>query len=87
MKLGNDDRQRRAQLQLREVTHEGNKGQDCDGDKCRAAQFAIHIRFFATEHPLQFAATILDSLSSVHALPHFCCPACCLGGVGGVSVQ
>ena len=43
MKLGNDDRQRRAQLQLREIANKGNKGQDCDGNKCRAAQFTVHV--------------------------------------------
>ena len=43
MKLGNDDRQRRAQLQLREVAHEGNKGQYRDGDERRPAEFAVYI--------------------------------------------
>ena len=43
VEFGNDDRQRRAQLQLREITDKGNKGQDCDGNKCRAAQFTVHV--------------------------------------------
>ena len=43
MEFRNDDRQRRAQLQLRKVADEGNKGQDCDGNKRGMTQLAVSV--------------------------------------------